>query len=329
MMEKRNWTSFHLYYAEPWEALLRDFLKPWTEKHIGESELFFFIRYWEKGPHIRFRMAAEPTRIQSLSHELHNAFERYIEANPSERNLEAFQPEDKDFIAKEWHPNNSIQAIDYEPEVSRYGGNHGLAISEQHFKYSSKYALEAIADDEEWDYNSAFAAALQAHVLMCKASGMSKADMQRFFYVVCMSWYPRASRVQWEALTQEEQQDRKEEIFKAYEQQFRSQEANIKPYVLELLSSGDKDLQEGIEDYAFSWYQSSRNIASQLESCYKRGNLEDPGWIKSILGNEIPDHQKATWAIYSSYVHMTNNRLGLDNSDEGFLAYVIMGCLKD
>ena len=328
MMEKRNWTSFHLYYAEPWEALLSNFLKPWVDKHLEENELFFFIRYWEKGPHIRFRMAAEPNRLKGLSNELKSAFEHYVLENPSERMLDAFQPEDREFIAKEWYPNNSIQAIAYDPEVSRYGGVYGLAISEKHFQHSSQYALEAFAEDEEWDYNAAFAAALQAHVLMCKAFGMSAEDMQRFFYVVCMSWYPRASRVHWEALTQEEQKARKEEIFDAYMQQYQSQEENIKPYVLELFHSSDVELQEGIETYAFSWYQSSQEIAAELERTFNQGLLEDPGWIKSILGNELPEHQKAIWAIYSSYVHMTNNRLGLDNSDEGFLAYVIMNCFK-
>ena len=34
-------------------------------------------------------------------------------------------------------------------------------------------------------------------------------------------------------------------------------------------------------------------------------------------------------AIYSSFVHMTNNRLGLVNWDEGYLAYLIKSSVSD
>ena len=42
------------------------------------------------------------------------------------------------------------------------------------------------------------------------------------------------------------------------------------------------------------------------------------------LSEDFPKANQERWAIYDSYVHMTNNRLGILNRDEAYLAYIMV-----
>ena len=56
-----KWLAAYLYYSEPWEKLLSDAVLPFidTMMAIPGVDHYFFIRYWEKGPHIRLRFKGE------------------------------------------------------------------------------------------------------------------------------------------------------------------------------------------------------------------------------------------------------------------------------
>src|SRR5438874_11952323 len=53
-----TWRSYHLFRAEPWEEFLCTGVRPLVDElaDAGLTEGFFFIRYWERGPHIRLRL---------------------------------------------------------------------------------------------------------------------------------------------------------------------------------------------------------------------------------------------------------------------------------
>lgn len=49
-------------------------------------------------------------------------------------------------------------------------------------------------------------------------------------------------------------------------------------------------------------------------------------------GLVVPQWYSATdklWYIYESLIHMTNNRLGITNSDEAYLAYLIYKTIQE
>lgn len=323
MSSKKQWQSAHLYYAEPWHHFLTKFLKPWIAYNLEKEGIaYFFIQYWERGPHIRFRYLLSAEQAEILNLKLQQDFNTFCKNHPSSY---GFENPAEDFLAhieKEWYPNNSLQFIDYEPETERYGGPQGLALSERHFKASSSLVLDCMADDEDWDYNAAFGASIQAHVLLCRALGYSTEDMQEFFHYIFLSWYPRAIP-EWAQLSESEQLAKRDELFSAFEEQYKAQQSQLQPFISSLWNEVEEDFPELLEDYVLRWYHHAKVLKAEMDELYQKGQLNNPGWIRSIAGKEIGEEKATKWAIISSYIHMTNNRMGVQNRDEGYIGYII------
>jgi thiopeptide-type bacteriocin biosynthesis protein len=84
---------------------------------------WFFIRYWEGGPHVRLRVRAGDDGVA----EVERAIEQWI-ATLGER-----------------EPRGEIAHVAYEPETARYGGPDGLVVSERFFGESSELAAAVVA----------------------------------------------------------------------------------------------------------------------------------------------------------------------------------------
>ena len=84
----QTWLAAFLYYAEPWEGFLIKVVQPFVrsvmEKNMAEQ--FFFIRYWERGPHIRLRFKGEKEPLESkVKPQLESYFRSYFKEKPSQR----------------------------------------------------------------------------------------------------------------------------------------------------------------------------------------------------------------------------------------------------
>ncbi|MEM6967336.1 MAG: thiopeptide-type bacteriocin biosynthesis protein, partial [Bacteroidota bacterium] len=144
MNPKKNdtWLSVHLYYNEPWEEFLQKALEPYvnTAVQTGIAQQYFFIRYWENGPHIRLRMKGEEEMINTiLKPNLEEHFTHYFESKPSRRTEPQYPPNFSETL--KWFLNNSISYNEYQPEVGRFGGKLGIQIAEKQFMISSKVVL--------------------------------------------------------------------------------------------------------------------------------------------------------------------------------------------
>ena len=90
-MSKKNtyWLAAYLYYAEPWVDVLVKGLKPFVQDVLeaGRARQFFFIRYWERGPHIRLRFRGDRVELEEkVRPALVRYFEQYYLDHPSKRN---------------------------------------------------------------------------------------------------------------------------------------------------------------------------------------------------------------------------------------------------
>ena len=102
-----QWFAVYLYYAEPWDELLINAVRPFVNEMMNAklADQYFFIRYWEKGPHIRLRFKGIP---EKLNHEIRprliRHFENYYNSKPSQR----IDPEwTRNLpIDQKWFPNN-------------------------------------------------------------------------------------------------------------------------------------------------------------------------------------------------------------------------------
>src|SRR5581483_10319576 len=166
-----EWVSAHLFYNVPWERMLVDGLRPFVDQSIAKEQAsaYFFVRYWEHGPHIRLRMKTD--HPGALREDINRYFSEYFSLNPS---LPPSNPNESDY------PNNSIQFIPYEPEMQRYGGDKAIYISEQLFFASSKVVLKLL-DEKNWDLAVAAGAALHLHLALVYAFGYTRAEAIDFF----------------------------------------------------------------------------------------------------------------------------------------------------
>ncbi|QAS52233.1 thiopeptide-type bacteriocin biosynthesis protein [Halobacillus litoralis] len=141
------WVSRHIFihdYQLIDEFLAHHLLPFMDNEWPGE---YFFIRYWDGGPHIRLRYKWEESR-KGIDEELFEMLSEFC----AEYEDWHFAPIDHDERVSKtegggagiFYPNFSIQDIDYHPELVRYGGNTAMGASEDIFVASTQLASTVI-----------------------------------------------------------------------------------------------------------------------------------------------------------------------------------------
>jgi thiopeptide-type bacteriocin biosynthesis protein len=330
MPDKKNtWLAAHLYYAEPWEKFLTEAVLPFANQMREEqlADQFFFIRYWERGPHIRLRFHGNASRLErAVKHKLISHFRSYFQQHPSQRPEPAWLaqlPEDQ-----AWYLNNSVQFISYEPEVDRYGGVRGITIAEQLFYSSSQVVLKAIAQSPEWNYQRALGVGIQLHLAMLYQLGLSRKEAGEFFQLVFRHWLPRAYYQSGEEVGAEVLQQRQDEVLKAFAQSYERQKSQILNIVSALWEGLEQEVQFG-QLWFQQWINDMQQIKKQIDQAQREQRLVSPSHHSFDSSLPVPDNQQILWTVYESYVHMTNNRLGILNRDEGYLGYLLVRALRE
>lgn len=291
-MSRDHWASFHLFRAEALDRFLNNAVAPFVAAVLSErlASSFFFIRYWDGGQHIRLRLRTSASRRLSRRTRAH--FESYFKAHPSVRQ---FDPHGTVSF-----PNDSVQQLPYEPELARYGGGKGVAVSERQFEASSRAVLGVMAE-REWSYESAVGAALQFHIIFANAVGFDLREAARFFadasqhFVIPKGWLP-PNLTGGLAIGQ-------------FATLFAGQRERLVALHQDIWSAL-ADGQEFEQEWANRWLRENVDVAKRLRRA--RGLSATEPWTS------------VERAIMMSYVHMTNNRLGLLNRDEAYLGYVLM-----
>lgn len=319
----QQWLAAYLYYAEPWTELLLSAVQPFIHEtmQLPGVEQYFFIRYWERGPHIRLRFKGDAAVLEeTVKPRLAEFFADYMAQHPSERitpEWEATLPD-----GDRWYPNNSVQWIDYEPETERYGGEVGILIAERHFQDSSATILRIMQESSVYTYERALGAAIQMHLSFAYAMGMTLKEAQEFYRSIFYGWLPSAYGGHRTDISPEQRKEAQEAVLKAFEEQFERQQQMLLPFhktVWEALHEGVEFEQEWLND----WIRAVQATARDFHAAKERGEITDPAQSTS------PEVQNNLFgkSILGSYVHMTNNRLGIMNRDEGYLGFLIMRSL--
>ncbi|HLP46581.1 MAG TPA: lantibiotic dehydratase C-terminal domain-containing protein [Candidatus Kapabacteria bacterium] len=328
--KSKTWLAAYLYHAEPWEDFLVNVMKPFVDNILEKAwaEQFFFIRFWERGPHIRLRFKGENDILQNqVKSRLETYFLNYFKEHPSLRR----EPEDmaKWQADQQWFPNDSVQYIEYGPEVERYGGPEAILIAEKQFETSSRDVLAVIADSASWDYDRALGAAIQLHLGFVFALGMNLAEAGEFFSRIARHWFASAYGYIPNApnISPEELKKSREITMKAFEENFSRQKATLVSYH-ETMWNAFTAGREFEQEWLNFWVQRMKAIADELKNMQKQNKLLIPPWFQPEPGKKTPVDCQYGWPILESYIHMTNNRLGILNRDEAYLGYLIKESLK-
>lgn len=323
-IEKINesWLSAYLFYADSLDQFLVECVKPFVWE-IMENRLanqFHFIRYWDRGTHIRLRFKGDIMLLEThIKPSLKRHFESYFLLNPSTRiEPEGLVEMDHD---QKWLANNSVQFVEYDPEITRYGGSEGILIAERQFEISSQAVLSILAESRNWDYTSAMGAAIQLHIGFIYALGMNLSEGVEFFDYVLQRWTLTSYGMR-KYLGVEDHIQKKEEIWKMYKISYEKQAARLHS-IFDTLWTACVNRQKVDPEWFNTWITRTSTFSGQLLSALQAHKLLISPYKSVGLSSNSTSTGHELWNIFDSYVHMTNNRLGILNRDEGYLAFIL------
>jgi thiopeptide-type bacteriocin biosynthesis protein len=153
-----GWLSAHLFYQGSPDLLLAQVVAPLADELAvkGLADSCFFLRYWDGGPHVRFRVhPADGSREQQIRSLITGRSEAFFAAHPA---ADSVKPADYARMARAlaageriasyaatMYPNNSVAFIPYRREHDIYGYGDSIRAVERHFAESSRIALALLA----------------------------------------------------------------------------------------------------------------------------------------------------------------------------------------
>jgi hypothetical protein len=316
ILVKNRWQAFHVFYHGDIDTLLLDCVGPLIHRlrreRIGGE--YFFVRYWNGGPHLRLRIRpmGDPDTLHAA---VLTALGDFLRGNPAGRSLShedyAQQMVHMQTIHDSIHvpepseplqPADSVQSRDYAFDAFRYGrGSEAEAISEGHFCRASEMAMYVIAQTRgNMDarmtlglyLTAALASALDVETehaasLFSKATGLLKI------------LYPAESG---DILSSQG--------FPNYEQQ-RGQLAALLSQLRNRGTCPDHDA--GLNRLLDVWRSELRSKLGRLRELRAGGETALP----------------AEHLVALDYMHMTNNRLGIGVSHECYAYYLVANALRE
>jgi thiopeptide-type bacteriocin biosynthesis protein len=248
---------------------------------------FFFIRYAEGGLHVRVRLFSDDPGFGEAAVTL--LAERIAE-------LEGDLPSlDGHGVSLAWQP--------YAPEFARYGGYVGLAVAEELFEWSSEYALAVIAKGGTVTTGRRLAKGLLATLTMLRAFGYASDELARFGSRYGRGYLPGLVAPV-----------ARNELHAVFRGAVDAQQAHLGEYVSEFQDRFACGVSLTPELDAF---------AARLESARESLQLATAAGQLIIRNQTETDWHRCVDMLAPSYVHMTNNRLGITPMEEAYLAHVI------
>ncbi|WP_204011151.1 lantibiotic dehydratase C-terminal domain-containing protein [Virgisporangium aurantiacum] len=151
-MTDHRWIGVHLFHNDDLDVVLRGPVKSLAASDAVRR--WFFLRYWEGGRHIRFRMLVADASAGAVRAEVARRARSFFKTVRSSSVLSADEyrrtatvlagQERLDSFLTRQLPVDTAQFIAYRPEHDKYGTGEPLALVEHHFAESSAIALALI-----------------------------------------------------------------------------------------------------------------------------------------------------------------------------------------
>jgi thiopeptide-type bacteriocin biosynthesis protein len=304
-----DWFALHVFLSDA--ALADRFLLDWAGPTVkallgaGSAQSWFFLRYWESGPHLRVRVRglSEPMR-QVLLERARAVVPSLVSADPPQRDSyyrhHFFDGQPLDPATLSWFEEGSVVVHPYEPEWRRYGGLHAMQVNEQLFDLSSTLALSVIRASER-DLPRRFALAASLMPLFALAWAPGTENLLRFFEDYVAYWSASSTQVKamdWPVTTPPSAGQCEQLAHQIRSARAQRPPATRTPAAL---------LMAGLDAAVLQWDE-----------------LREQGRLVSVITG-VPVHgeddcQRTFQAMLASQLHMLNNRLGLAPLQEVALA---------
>jgi thiopeptide-type bacteriocin biosynthesis protein len=295
-MAERRWLSAHLHlrpeleatlYGEAGDRVVLDVVAPLARRALAEgwAASWFFIRYRVDGPHLRFRLHGPRERLDA-------------EARPA---IAAAAAAEERLDEVRW--------VDYEPELERYGGEPGVAAAEELFDASSRAAVRllaklpaAAAGERSARLGKGLLAALAALSVLVGERRRSALLMESFSSGLLHQMVEEdEAHVTWT---------------RAFRSGYEAQSVDLAGFVSAAWEALCEPSGEALPAEVASLRRDLERTRQRLTALLAAGDLhrrlgQAQSWDAAVVGRLLP-----------SYLHMTNNRLGVRPSEESYLALV-------
>lgn len=324
------WQATHVFYASNANPMLVDGIGPLVERlrERGLVERWFFIKYWLEGPHVRLRVlpaaGVDPAVVKA---EVDAALQAFLRRRPALYEADADGLGDlyqRMFVAEygeqRWQdtygdgempfrPNNSCHDMPYEREYSRYGGPAGMGLSEWHFEVSSDHVLGLLTDTNVHVRTVLLGLSVQLTTAVCFAFLGTGERVARF-----LDDY----RTFWETSYQEPSDD----YHGSFDKSYARMAAELRGRVVATAVAALDPSAPGLGHQERRWVEHCRDLRRRAAALAEAGALVfQRGPVRDVDG--------ALAVLLSSYVHMTNNRLGVSILDEIYVSYVLRRAILD
>ncbi|GGQ66799.1 thiopeptide-type bacteriocin biosynthesis protein [Couchioplanes azureus] len=319
-MAEPGWTSVHIHYHEPLEALIRDGVRPLIAAAGGLLTDWFFVRHWQAGPHLRLRLCTPPAAAPQVRELLERHVGGFLRARPSRKVVdpEEYRKVAASLVAVErgqdqvepLRPDNSMHHVPYRPEVARYGGTpEAMRAVERHFTASSEVAAELLAAAPGSGRRTGQALAMMLVAAMVPAGAGALADRlgtgQRDWGRRLMFGDPEAGQ-------------------RRFEQKYLSQRATLVGTVERIMRLVEEGTPERAGAAVGRWAASVTALRDDLVDLRRRG-LFAPREVLVADGGADADLRNVL--LFCSHMH--NNRLGISLPEEAYLMYLLWRAVSE
>jgi hypothetical protein len=339
-MTTRNWLSIHIFYASNANPMLLEALEPLANdlRERGLIQHYFFIRYFQEGPHIRLRLLLkEGVMEEEVKREAEEAINAYLKRRPAfyRADNDRAQSFYKDMYITEYgqekwnetygvdgkmpvRANNSLHYIAYEAEYDRYGGPEGIEIAEWHFEKSSEIVMMLIRTTNLHMRSILLGLSIQLALPLCFGFLQDEQHVIQFLASYEHFWLDNYHKGR-----------RGPELAIDFEKKFMKISANLQRRLAEIQNYAVQGEMHTLTLVERKWIEHIRELRERIDALVADRKLVFQGRD----GQEepyIPDHPLIAYNILlSSYIHMTNNRLGVTITDEVYLAYLMRRALEE
>ncbi|MEV5599497.1 lantibiotic dehydratase C-terminal domain-containing protein [Streptomyces sp. NPDC052496] len=314
-----DWVCAHVFQDTGHDTLLTDCVRPLVSGLSADGLLhrYFFLRYWEGGPHVRLRLL--PTG-EAASHEVRQraatAIGAFLRDHPAPDTVdrtryrgladELAALEDLPEHDRDLRPNNTVAFLPYRREHAVYGHGAAMAATEEHFQESSELALALVAAGASGQQRAAIALDLMLAVLaLCD-------ELRAQWVASGQPLIPYANGAE-PAAAEEHYQARRRHL----------RERALRVWQLAPDPTGATPQAH--------WLRSLRRLRERLSGWEDSGTFTSE-WARSPL-NQGPDlaalPHPATTLILLRCAHLANNRLGLTLDQENHLRFLAGRIVSD